>query len=658
MLVTLGTTALAADNEQQAMQTSEAGIAFIQKFESFSPTAYASGGSWYIGYGTACDPDEYPDGITEEAAMELMLQALATTEQQVNTFLQQQGVSCTQTQFDALVSFTYTLGAGWMNTDYRFVQCLTRGLSNCEDLEVVDAMAIWSHVGTTAEEHLIQRRIAEAKLLLYGDYGDGDSPDYTYLILDADGGTVENDIVCFETGTAYGTLPQANRSGCDFLGWYTADGTQLTATAIAEDGLAVQARWQVNATSPFSDVPADAWYYSYVMALYQNNVINGYTDGTFRPAGMVTYGQALKLILMAANYPEQAATGSHWASGYLDLAVGEGIVAQGQITNLDAAASRLDIARIAAAALGLDEPTGASPFADTNEPAVVALYEAGVVEGSLVNGQRVYSPEQSISRAQISKIVWQIDKMDVPEHVITYGSHTLDILPGVAVNAYDPDLFGWEDGRIVYASDQVQTKVGIDVSQFQGEIDWEAVKNDGVDYAMIRIGGRGYGNGKLYEDTHFEQNIEGALAAGLEVGVYFFSQAITVEEAEEEAAYLLERIAPYDLTYPVVFDWEVIGRSNARADDLDTDTLGACANAFCEAVAAAGYEPMIYVSLNTGYLKYDLRQIDQYDLWLAEYDDAPTFYYNFQMWQYTSSGTVAGIDGEVDLNLSFVDYAA
>ena len=564
---------------------------------------------------------------------------------------------CNQAQFDALVSFTYTLGAGWMNTDYRFVQCLTKGLSNCKDLEVVDAMAIWSHVGTTADEHLIQRRIEEAKLLLYGDYGDGDSPDYTYLILDADGGTVENDIVCFETGTAYGTLPQANRSGCDFLGWYKADGTPLAAADIAEDALSVQARWQVNATSPFSDVSANAWYYSYVMALYQNNVINGYTDGTFRPTGMVTYGQALKLILMAANYPEQTATGSHWASGYLDLAVGEGIVAQGQITNLDAAASRLDIAKIAAAALELDEPTGASPFADTSEPAVVALYEAGVVEGSLVNGQRLYSPEKSISRAEISKIVWQIDKMEIPEHVITYGSHTLQILPGVAVNAYDKDLFRREDGRIVYASDQVQTRVGIDVSQFQREIDWEAVKNDGVDYAMIRIGGRGYGNGQLYEDTNFEENIEGALDAGLDVGVYFFSQAISVEEAREEAAYLLERIAPYDITYPVVFDWEVIGKSNARADNLDTDTLGACANAFCEAVAAAGYEPMIYVSLNTGYLKYDLRQIDQYDLWLAEYDDAPTFYYNFQMWQYTSSGTVAGIDGDVDLNLSFVHYA-
>lgn len=116
--------------------------------------------------------------------------------------------------------------------------------------------------------------------------------------------------------------------------------------------------------------------------------------------------------------------------------------------------------------------------ADTSEPAVVALYEAGVVEGSLVNGQRLYSPEKSISRAEISKIVWQIDKMEIPEHVITYGSHTLQILPGVAVNAYDKDLFRREDGRIVYASDQVQTRVGIDVSQFQREIDWEAVKND------------------------------------------------------------------------------------------------------------------------------------------------------------------------------------
>lgn len=655
MLLTLGSAAAAT--EAQALQTSERGIAFIQNYESFSPTMYSSGGKWYIGYGTACDAGAYPDGITEEAAEALMLEALQTTEQQVNDFLQQQNITCSQTQFDALVSFTYTLGAEWMDPDYRFASCLIRGLSNCTDLEVVDAMVIWSHVGTAVDEHLIGRRIDEAKLLLYGDYGDGDSPDYTYLILDAAGGTVENDIVCFQTDSAYGTLPTASRTDCEFLGWYLEDGTQLSASSIAGQDRKVQAKWKINEQSPFSDVPTSAWYYSYVAALYQDNVIDGYTDGTFRPTGQVTYGQALKLILVAANYPEQPATGSHWASGYLDLAIGEGIVAQGEIPSLDAAATRLEIARIAAAALQLDAPTGSSVFADTTDPAVLALYEAGVVEGSLVNGQRVYSPDKSISRAEISKIVWQINKMDVPAHVITFGSHTLDILPGVAANQYDAALFQWEDGKIGYHSDQVQTLAGVDVSQFQREIDWEAVKASGVDFAMIRVGGRGYGNGALYEDTHFEQNIEGALDAGLEVGVYFFSQAISVEEAEEEAAYLLERIEGYEISFPVVFDWEVIGKSNARADNLDTDTLGACANAFCEAVAAAGYEPMVYVSLNTGYLKYDLRQIDQYDLWLAEYADAPTFHYNFQMWQYTSSGQVDGIDGEVDLNLSFVNYA-
>ena len=199
---------------------------------------------------------------------------------------------------------------------------------------------------------------------------------------------------------------------------------------------------------------------------------------------------------------------------------------------------------------------------------------------------------------------------------------------------------------------------GIDVSTWNKQIDWNAVKASGIDFAFIKVGGRGWGSaGTLYHDSRALENLKGAKAAGIKIGVYFFSQAISVEEAEEEAAYLLERIEGYEISFPVVFDWEVIGKSNARADNLDTDTLGACANAFCEAVAAAGYEPMVYVSLNTGYLKYDLRQIDQYDLWLAEYADAPTFHYNFQMWQYTSSGQVDGIDGEVDLNLSFVNYA-
>ena len=142
--------------------------------------------------------------------------------------------------------------------------------------------------------------------------------------------------------------------------------------------------------------------------------------------------------------------------------------------------------------------------------------------------------------------------------------------------------------------------------------------------------------------------------AGLEVGVYFFSQAITVKEAEEEARFVLDKIRGYALTGPVVFDWEALGKSEARTYGLDTDTLCRCALAFCELVEEAGYTPMIYLTSYAGYVKYDLSRVMDYPFWFAEYDKAaPTFYYHFQMWQYTSKGSVDGIQGNVDMNLWF-----
>ena len=182
----------------------------------------------------------------------------------------------------------------------------------------------------------------------------------------------------------------------------------------------------------------------------------------------------------------------------------------------------------------------------------------------------------------------------------------------------------------------------------------DVMKADGVDFAILRVGGRGYTEGGLYADTKFEQNLQGALDAGLEVGVYFFSQAITVKEAEEEARFVLDKIRGYALTGPVVFDWEALGKSEARTYGLDTDTLCRCALAFCELVEEAGYTPMIYLTSYAGYVKYDLSRVMDYPFWFAEYDKAaPTFYYHFQMWQYTSKGSVDGIQGNVDMNLWF-----
>ena len=203
----------------------------------------------------------------------------------------------------------------------------------------------------------------------------------------------------------------------------------------------------------------------------------------------------------------------------------------------------------------------------------------------------------------------------------------------------------------------VASHFGVDVSSHQEEIDWETVKASGVEFAMIRAGYRGYGSGELVEDPYFKHNVQGALAAGIRVGVYFYSQAITPEEAVEEAQMTLELIGDYDITYPVVYDWETVSEGAARTDHMPIDDLTACCKAFCDTVQAAGYVPMIYQNMRTSMLKLERPELTDYDFWLAEYHDEPLYYYDYQIWQYASDGHVPGIPGEVDVNISFRDYA-
>ena len=242
-----------------------------------------------------------------------------------------------------------------------------------------------------------------------------------------------------------------------------------------------------------------------------------------------------------------------------------------------------------------------------------------------------------------------------PEEPVTFqfGDRTLVPLEGMPVNPYDRAAFSTDSrGRVLYEKDGKRGKTGIDVSTYQNEIDWPAVAADGIDFAILRLGYRGYTEGGLFMDQSFAQNLQGALDAGLEVGVYFFSQAITPEEAEAEAAYILNAIEGRTITYPIAFDWETITPgSGARTEGLDGQTLTKCAAAFCEKIQAAGYVPAVYFNQTLGYLHYDLRELTDYGLWLAEYDSKPDFYYHFDLWQYSHTGQVAGIEGDVDLDL-------
>ena len=238
---------------------------------------------------------------------------------------------------------------------------------------------------------------------------------------------------------------------------------------------------------------------------------------------------------------------------------------------------------------------------------------------------------------------------------LTYRDREIPIWEDVPVNSYSMACFGTGDnGWRMYRDGQHQARIGVDVSAYQGEIDWEKVADSGVEFAMIRCGYRGYSKGVIVPDKNFEQNIQGALDAGLEVGVYFFSQAMNTWEAREEAEFTLECIEGYDVTYPVAFDWETIaGSSDARTNGMKASEITNCAGVFCDVVAEAGYDPVIYFNQDLGYLGYELDVLKDYTFWLAEYNETPSFYYHFDLWQYTHKGSVPGIEGDVDMNLDF-----
>lgn len=198
---------------------------------------------------------------------------------------------------------------------------------------------------------------------------------------------------------------------------------------------------------------------------------------------------------------------------------------------------------------------------------------------------------------------------------------------------------------------------GIDVSKYQEEIDWEKVAASGVKFAIIRLGYRGYSSGNLVVDELFEYNVTEALKNGIDVGVYFVTQAISNEEAVEEADFVLETIKPYNITWPIVLDLEDAGSDSARTNLLTSTQRTDFVRAFCDRIKEAGKKPMIYFNIVWLMEKLDITRLTDYDKWFAQYFNVPFFPYEFQMWQYTSSGKIDGIKGNVDLNISFVDYS-
>lgn len=240
-----------------------------------------------------------------------------------------------------------------------------------------------------------------------------------------------------------------------------------------------------------------------------------------------------------------------------------------------------------------------------------------------------------------------------PPNTVSIGGQEVEVDESLPQSEVSQEEFSTqEDGEVTYSGEALY---GVDVSSHQGEVDWAAVAEDGNAFAMLRIGYRGYTAGAISEDERFQENYSAARENGMKVGVYFFSQAVTPEEAEEEARQVLEWLDSQELDLPVAYDWEVIGtgKTGARTDKVDGETATGCAVAFCEVVEQGGYRPMVYCNGMLGYLHYDVSRLTDYPIWYAEYQDYPSFAYAFEIWQYTESGTVDGISGKADRNIWF-----
>ena len=228
-------------------------------------------------------------------------------------------------------------------------------------------------------------------------------------------------------------------------------------------------------------------------------------------------------------------------------------------------------------------------------------------------------------------------------------------LEGVPVNTITADYFSDSKTDPRFIGKGYTVKRGIDVSEHQYDIDWPMAAQSGIDYAYIRLGRRGTTEGGLFEDEYYYKNMDGALASGLDVGVYFYSQAISVSEAIEEANFVLDRLGSYKISLPIIFDSEKYEGGDARTDNLSSETRTECAVAFCGTIENAGYDAGIYFNRNIGYYGCDLSRLTDFSFWFALPESTfPNFYYKVDMWQYSFVYEVPGIEGEVDMNYMFI----
>ena len=349
----------------------------------------------------------------------------------------------------------------------------------------------------------------------------------------------------------------------------------------------------------FTDCKLNTWYSPAIGWAQENGFIGGYGNGLFGPEDPITREQVVKILWELEGKPSAKST---------------------------------------------------EAFSDENKISSWALSAVRWAKGEEIihgRGDNAFVPKDNLTRAEAAQIIY---------NYLLYksknGSSLIPDLPELKENTRDNSGYYRLNNILHYQGEEYH--VGIDVSAHQGPIDWEKVKNGGVEFAMIRVGYRGYGTGRIELDECFNTYMEGALAQGIKVGVYFFSQAVNEQEAIEEAKFTLNAIKGYPISYPVVFDWERYRYETSRTKDTTARMITYAARAFCNTVKAAGYTPMTYSSpsgVSGG--KFYLDELTDYPFWLAHYVDYTEFKYQYDMWQYGQI-PIDGIKTLCDINISFL----
>lgn len=286
--------------------------------------------------------------------------------------------------------------------------------------------------------------------------------------------------------------------------------------------------------------------------------------------------------------------------------------------------------------------------------------------------EKTYTPKSTLTeKAEQEREEQKQKEEEVLNDPSTDGKHTLVttpdgkeewvlISPYLAKNTYDYTKIEEKAGLKRYLENGRNISyVGVDISKQTGSVNFTGLKAAGVDYVMIRLGSRGYSTGQISLDENFKDNIEGAIAEGLDVGVYFYSQAISQDEAVQEADFVIQNLEPYkgSIKYPVAFDMEFVVNDEARIDGLSREDRTGIAASFLEGVKAAGYIPMLYGDKEWLIKEIDLAKLQSYDVWLTQETDIPDYPYQYAMWQYSTNSVLNGIKGDANLSICFIGYS-